>query len=165
MKYGDRRRKDLRYSPIGPWSTVIRNIGELPRDIKTVYALSQLKILTRLVNIVKKHIFSDDLELIPKEKPNNDPRPLIDTQSYVSAIRVWRDNYRGYAGVKRGVYEAKSGIEISRLGWMLEKGTDKMPARPHWEPSITEMGGESGIIRLFRDDIYSKLKSKHGFDI
>lgn len=162
-RLGDSRKKVLAIAPVGPWVKTIQKLGSLPTDLKTSFAYSQEKALKKLVRIVKRRITNSE-DLAPKLDPSKaeDSRPLIDTTAYLTSIKTWRQNYVVYAGVKRGLLEPKSKIEIARLAWMLEAGTRRMQARPVWVPALEEMGGEVGIVKMFRDDFSKALKRKWG---
>jgi len=76
-----------------------------------------------------------------KKRKGLDHRILIATKSYIQSIRAIprrRDEEVVSWGVGPGHHNEihkPSGLRLHTLGRMLEFGTKKMPARPHWRPA------------------------------
>jgi len=156
---GSGQDKVLQIKPYGDWTKVLRNIEDLPKDVLTGYIRAQETALNRLVKIVKGHIYSQDLPGFSKKKKRVG-RHLIDTSSYVTSIKTWRENFTYYAGVKSGVNEPKSKIQITKLAHMLEFGTKKMQAMPVWGPSWKEFGGIKELERIVTEAIYNRFRTR-----
>ena len=94
-----------------------------------------------------------------------DPRILLATQEYYLSIIVVRleDPVKGvmyYVGVKPGKH-SQSDITYDQLARMLEFGTSRMPARPHWRPtwSVIKVNSKNygkkisrALMRRLRED-------------
>lgn len=70
-----------------------------------------------------------------------DPRILIATGEYLDKITYERveDDTSGVVfrcGMAPGIH-GSSGLQLAALQRMLEEGTSRMPARPHWHPMAT----------------------------
>lgn len=137
-------------------------------DIRKAYLRSQSSIADKLLRIVRRHLVNQDLSWEPLSLGTIDKKRhdliLIDTETYLNSIDRFQSGYNIFVGVKKGIMEPKTGMEVSRIAALHEFGTELIPARPLWEPSINELGGKSGIKEQFLNDLASRL-TKRGFSI
>jgi hypothetical protein len=141
--------KFLKIKLVGKWGLAKNAIATLPESIQRSYRAGQEKYAKKLVKTVKDHIKNQDLNWQPlaestKKRKGHDTI-LIDTKAYIESVQIYTQNKSVQVGVKRGLVNPKSGIEISRYASLNEYGSDKKPARPVWEPSIKELGGQKAI--------------------
>lgn len=159
---------DLSFSLEGNWEGIRKALGELDKDLRRHLFQAQRNLGRKLKRKIVAHILNGDLDLAPNKFPSKsgDPRILIDTEAYVDAITEWQENMIHYIGVKNDSVNGR-GQNISEYAYFLEYGTSKMPERPHWRPTIDEMGGEKGWQKEIGNYIHDKLKplERLGFEI
>lgn len=166
MPRQSRRLNDLTAKPIGDWNGAIKFFSRMGIEIKKKAVEAQWQSVKKLKQIVIGHLLAQDLnwgKLAPstvKNKRENKGYVLIDTETYLNAIKVWKVGNTSFIGVKKGtMYKRKTGnVNLERVAIWLEYGTRKMPARPLWGPSIDEMGGKKGMRDFVADAIYRRLK-------
>lgn len=149
----------IEFNLIGQWAGVADALDMLPAEIQSSAVWGQRKVAERLIRIVKGHINDQDLGWEPLDPKTNsgDPRILVDYEDYYSAIKAWKDLGTYYAGVPRTA-KNRRGISIAFYAQLHEYGTSRMPARPLWEPSFQEMGGNAGVNAIVATAIYNKIK-------
>lgn len=161
-----RRLNAFTATKIGDWKGVEKFFGSLGIEMKKKISQAQWDICKKLRDTVIDHITAQDLnwedlsERTVKLKKKNKDLILIDTETYVSNIKMWRANGVVNVGVKKGTtYKRKSGsVSLERVAIWLEYGTSKMPARPLWNPSFEELGGKEGMRDYVVDAIFRRLK-------
>lgn len=152
----------LQFRPIGDWNKAQVRLAMLPVAIRRSILYGEEKALRKLAKVVKNHIINQDLPSFakhPKREPNGTDLVLIDSYTYYESITVWQKDWGMHVGVKSNIIEPKSGVQVALLAYWLETGTRNMPARPHWEPSIQEMGGISGINSIVYKTLFSRLQA------
>lgn len=149
-----RRGLALRFNLTGHWTKTVTNFKTLPRDTLVATSLAHRNFGRRLERRVKRHMRNQDLPWAPLAKStlyhrrmrgNYGTGALMDTQAYYHAIKVWQSSYVVYVGVPRDAGVNKRGVPIAVYAALQETGTKRIPARPLWEPSFSEMGGSAAI--------------------
>jgi hypothetical protein len=157
----------------GDWKGATEMLGTLDTKIRRGIQAAQRSQGQKLVRIVKNHILDQDLDWAPKKHPekSGDPRVYIDTEAYYNAITEWQENLIHYIGVKSDKTNGR-GQNIAYYAYLLEygwtsRGGNNVPARPLWQPSIDEMGGQEGWKKAIADDIRRKFKpfESKGFEV
>lgn len=143
----------------GNWAGVTLALRTLPLEVAAAAVWGQRKSAETLVKKVKGHINSQDLGWPQKSSQtlSNDPRILVDQGDYYAAIRAWKDGMTYYAGVKSSAINSR-GARIVDYANMNEYGGGRLPARPLWQPTIREMGGNSGFRNIVIMAIYAKVQ-------
>ena len=140
------RKSPITFDMIGDWDSVQNNLNLLPHELKVSGMQGQRKVAETFAKNVKKNIETERFNLVPKKYNSSDGRALINDENYIRNIKAWRANYIYYAGVKAGIQEPKSKIEIAHLAAIHEHGNPgrNLPARPVWGPTYNELGGRRG---------------------
>lgn len=151
----------------GDWDGCTKFLNSMGYEVDKKVKDSLWVYAKKLRDIVKNHIIHQDLNLADtsertkKLKKQNKDLILIDTEVYVQNIKAWRDRGNVYVGVKRNLLQKRKGqppVPVDKIASWLEEGTRKMPPRPHWKPSIEEMGGKEGLKEFVIDAIFRRLK-------
>lgn len=162
------RLSKLTVKKVGNWRGAIDFLGKSGFEVKKEVNKASFQLCTKLKNIVIGHLLAQDLNwkdlhpsTIKNKKSKNRNNKLIDTELYLSNIKVWRELGTAYVGVKKGISHKRGDnvISLDRLAIFLELGTSRMPARPLWNPSIEELGGEKGIKNFIASAIYKRLET------
>lgn len=161
-----RRLNGFTAKKIGDWTGVENFFKSLGVEMKKKINQSQWEICKKLRDTVIHHIQDQDLnwqdlsERTTKRKKKNKDIILIDTETYINNIKLWRQGGKAFVGVKKGtLYKRKDAtVSLERVAIWLEYGTSKMPARPLWNPSIDELGGQEGMRDYVVDAIFRRLK-------
>lgn len=61
-------------------------------------------------------------------------RTLVRSQGYVDGLKLWTNSKGAVGIVPSGKSEDGTGLEYTKVAALLEYGTRKMLARPHWAP-------------------------------
>lgn len=148
MAFGQKytRIKDpIKVQLFGDWDGVLLRLNHLPREIKEAARYGQRKSAEKIVKIVKDAIERNDhaVPMPPKNYNSKDSRPLVDSTTYVNAIKAWSKDRTYYAGVPLGTLSKNGRIELSYLAGILEHGNRNrnIQPRPHWAPAFTKFGG------------------------
>ena len=99
-------------------------------------------VLFNAQNIVLHHLNMQDLAWTPLAvytvQKKDSSLILLDTFLYRDSIRAWKTKSAGYVGVNNTV-AYPSGIKICEVAIDNEFGTQKIPARPLWQPSANDV--------------------------
>jgi hypothetical protein len=151
---------------VGDWSGVIKFFKDSGIEVRKKTMDAQWEICKKLKSILIRHIIANDLNwanlspITRANKKENKNMIYMDTELYINSIQVWRNGLNAQVGLKKGAtYRRKSGsVSLERVAMWMEYGTQKMPARPLWAPSIEELGGKEGIRDFVVDAIFRRLK-------
>lgn len=145
---------------IGDWDKVQRALVNLPTAINVGSKLGKTAALKRLEADIKRNIKADGGSLGWKElskrtlvnkKDSKHPNSILRmTGLYYRSIMIWEDNMLGttYLGVKPRTYyprKGASGPTVFEVASIMERGSDKIPARPLWRPTFKNFGGGTRI--------------------
>ena len=147
----------------GNWSGLIADITLLPDMLKTSAIWGQSKYAEKLVRVVKGHIMDQDLNWVPSKKASlgTNDLTLYDTGTYYRSIKTWQQNYTRYIGVKKGIIEPKSKVEVWEVAAYHEyMSYNGGPFRGLWRPSFEELGGMEGIRKIVFDVLIKKVLSR-----
>ena len=156
----------LTVKKIGDWNGAIRFCSSMGYEVRKKAEKAQWDICKKLKQIVIAHLLAQDLNWEPlsrktrQNKKENKNLILIDTEIYLDNIKVWKESGAARVGVKKGVLYKRGDntISLERVAILNEFGTSRVPARPLWNPSIEELGGEEGIRDFVASAIYRRLK-------
>lgn len=168
---------------IGDWNRVVDRLGNIGARIRETCGAAMSESIALVEKTVVKHIDNQDLGWPPlskkyaryKERTRSgkwrrkrlkagkatprrlSEKMLIATGAYRNAITSHKISpFEGEVGVSRQeAYD--DGEKIANIGQIMEEGTrdDRIPARPHWEPSAEEVEGkieklfEKGLVKAF----------------
>lgn len=131
---------------IGHWNKVRRITNRLQKDIKKAQgiALKRWGLLAERIAVL--HISKQDLGWVPLEpktitaKVNKGYSENILTASstYFQSITSYVDGDTVYAGVKKDV-KYEGGGSVANIAAVHEFGTEHIPARPLWRPTLEEV--------------------------
>lgn len=166
MARSQRRLNAFTAKKVGDWKGVETFFKGLGIEMKKKITQSQWEICKKLRDTVIAHITAQDLnwqdlsDRTVKLKKQNKDLILIDTEAYISNIKLWKSNGVVNVGVKKGTtYKRTNGsVSLERVAIWLEYGTSKMPARPLWNPSFEELGGKEGMRDYVIDAMFRRLK-------
>lgn len=128
----------------GDWRKTRRFLSVLPFTLKSAARAGEKAAAEKLVAIVKSHIRKQDLAWEPNADSKSGDMILVDTGLYLRSIKSWRSTNGYMAGVPKTVYNP-DGIRVSDYAIYNEFGFGRGPARPLWDPSLREMGGNKGV--------------------
>ena len=148
----------ITFKKFGKWQQATIGLKTLGPELRASAMWGQRKAAEKYIKIVKGHIDNQDLGWVQLDGDTNsgDPRILVDTEAYRSAIKAWRSGYKYHAGVPKGAVNWR-GVSIVDYATLHEHGWGDMPKRPLWEPSYVEMGGKAGIKAIMTAAIYAKM--------
>jgi hypothetical protein len=143
----------------GDWAGVTAELNRLPATLKSSALYGQRKAAEKLLKIVKGHIDNQDLNWAPLIRPDlsNDPRILVDNETYRNNIKTWQVGGQRFVGVKRDVINTRG-----QFVWMVAalhefKSYNGGPFRGLWTPSVEEMGGAAGVRDIIGKVIFNKI--------
>lgn len=165
----------IKFQLFGRWEDSIRMINSLSPAIKKSSVLAQLKICQLIAKKVKNHLKYQDLDWEPlsedyeirKQRAGMDGRILMSNQTYYNNIEAWTISNRhlAFVGVKKGMYTrelsgARSRLDVATIAGIHEfaTGGGRIPRRPLWNPTINEIGGASGIKKLYIGHLAQALR-------
>lgn len=160
---------NIQVKAFGDWNRAKSFIRNLSPSIRASVLWGQEKAAKELVKIVKAHIRNQTVPAGTSWAPLADSTIsrkgssdwYLENMEYYDSIGTWREAYTFYAGIRRGE-KNRNGIEIAKLANILEMGTDKIPARPLWGPSLDEMGGFDGMRAIVLAVLEKKLRIEAG---
>lgn len=140
-------RKSVRF--YGDWEKVMK-VFRKKKDVARKGTPFQQELLTlgdAIKRKVREHIFSQDLGWRPLSLATESRKGggiiYFDSGKYIRGIRVTLR--KGTSGVGSttlmvGPYGSHSpGLQMKKLAAMLEYGTNRIPARPLWRPTMMEL--------------------------
>lgn len=149
---------------IGNWDGVIKFLSDSGYEVKKKTQQAQWDFIKKYKATVINHLLAQDLnwtELSERTKRSkNGDLILIDTETYLNNIKMWKQGNSVLVGVKKGIsYKRRNTVvSLDRVAILNELGTSRVPARPLWEPSFQEIGGREGLRQFVVEAIYRRLK-------
>jgi hypothetical protein len=147
----------------GDWDLATKSLLSLNGKLRRASANAQRNFARRLYRRILSKIMSQDFEWVPytekKYKSQSDIH-LVNSLAYYNAIEIWRQDNTYYVGVRRGQKNAK-GQEIADYAYVLEYGRFSVKyqqPRPHWTPTVIELGGSGQLKRETEEAIYKQLQ-------
>src|SRR6478609_1146619 len=139
---------------VGNWNAALALASGLKDNLSKATNKSAAMFGLIAERIAKDHIANQDLGWEPLSEAYLDRKiaeghsefTLVRTSTYMQSITSWHEDFLpksliGYAGVKRGVFEKSEDgeqVEVANLAKIHEYGTDNIPARPLWGPTLKE---------------------------
>jgi len=136
-------------SPLrGDWDGLIRKLQNLPKRMQEELRKAVQEAAFTVEAVAVGHLKNQDLGWEPlterylrwKKRRGYSEKTLIRTATYFRAIAVEEqaDGLGAFVGVKRGVARERNGQDIVDIAAFHEEGTDRIPARPLWQPTYEE---------------------------
>ncbi len=133
---------------VGDWNGALNAVRSIKKDMDLAQKKSLMRFGLKAEKIAVNHIRSQDLGWAPlsedyldtKRKEGKSEKIYVLTSTYFQSITSWVQDDKAFAGVKRNVVHTdKEGeTRVWKIAQMLEYGTEKMPARPLWQPTFKE---------------------------
>lgn len=160
----------------GNWVGVQRLTAGLPESIKKGYENGSEKFSKLLINIVKRAIRSGR----PPQGSGVHWEPLSDNTIsrwgdhgiydlkgvYSRSIGIHKYKSRTFIGIPIGSRPSnpRSGITLNQVAIILEYGSDRIPARPLWAPSLKSVGGMGKLKKEIMHGIRTQLYKDFGIN-
>ena len=155
----------IKFELFGEWEKTMSIMKRLGPTVKVASVIAQMKVGKTIAVKVRNHIRNQDLGwtalsekyAIKKSNAGLQSGTLMAYNNYINAIKVWQSGNKHLVmvGVKRGIYtrEAngkRSKIEIAEIAGIHEfSNGNRVPRRPLWNPTITELGGAKGLQKMY----------------
>lgn len=164
----------LQIKLLNNFEQTIKVINKLSPEIKRCSIKAQLKVCQVIEKAVKTHLLNQDLNWRKlsskyakrKRAKGRDSRTLLSTLTYYNSITTWQpgNQHVVMVGVKSGIYTRglngkKSRLEVAKIAALHEFSTGKrLPKRPLWNPTIAQLGGSTGIKKLYVKHLVATLR-------
>lgn len=125
----------------GDWKSVnkmLKDLKELPEQLNTIF---KKKVVEQVELVVKQDLEQQNLRLAPLSpeyaRSKKTDKILIETREYINRLRVFDiKEERGKMTVYVGASDKdkhSSGMSVGELARLINYGTRKQPARPHFK--------------------------------
>lgn len=164
----------VEFKLFGQWDETIRVLNKLSPTVKQCSLIAQMKICLQICKMVKNHLKNQDLNWEPlsgeyakrKEEAGLEGGTLIAYGAYYNNITAWQKGSQHFAfvGVKKGIYTKnlqgkRSRLDIATIAAVHEFSSGRrVPKRPLWNPTITEIGGAPGLKKLYVKHLVGSLR-------
>ncbi len=158
----------------GDWVIATRVLDNIEPCIRKGYNQTATTFAKQIISIVRDSIINGTPPkgsgvYWAKHAPSTEKRygkhPLLNlTGLYASLISVQTYSSRTYIGVPYN-YKITRGdktITMGAIARMLEFGTEKMPGRPLWAPTLKLVGGGKRFLELTKTNIKKQLMRDTG---
>lgn len=158
-------RPQISFKLYGQWDEAMRLFAKLGPEVKKSSIKAQLKVGKAIVAIVKGHLRKQDLgwaqldKVYAKRKSaaGLSGKILMSYKTYYDNIITWVPGSQSMLliGVKKGIFTKqingkRSRLDIATIAAIHEFSSNrKLPKRPLWNPSISELGGAPGIKKMY----------------
>jgi len=96
-----------------------------------------------------------------KKQRGLDTRVMIATEEYKNAIAVHRTPDGIKVGFAEGEVHKDSGLKMTTIARIHDRGTHTVPARPHWRPTFEEVKREKRkVARDINTDVVREVRKR-----
>lgn len=164
----------IKFQLMGDWDKAMSVVARLGPNIKQSSIKAQLRVAKEIGKRVRQHLRDQDLgwkELSPKYekkkgKAGLNTKTLMAYNTYYDNIETWTEGNRHLIciGVRRGIYTKsltgkKSKLDVATIAGIHEFASGRrVPRRPLWNPTLTMMGGQAGIRKMYINTLVYHLR-------
>lgn len=143
----------------GSFGAVIKKLKALPNNVDEAAQVALRQTILKGERIAVLHMRNQDLRWRKLKKSYKDSKikkglsekTLIATSTYMQSITSFDAAGYGFVGIRRGVYDKASGMELANLALIHEYGSVSRGIKPRklWKPTMLELKKwikESGIF-------------------
>lgn len=131
---------------VGDWDKVHKLMNNLDKNLKKAQQIALMRWGLLAERIATQHIASQDLGWTPLDSKTLSKKVaqgyseniLVQSSTYFRNITSYVEGDTAYAGVKREV-SYSNGVDVANIAAVHEFGTEHIPERPLWQPTLKEV--------------------------
>lgn len=137
----------MRAEKVGDWDKVHELVHGLQSNMKKAQGIALKRWGLLAEKIAVTHISTQDLGWEPlspktiaqKIRKGYSENIYVMSSTYFQSITSWVDKDKVLAGVKKDATNKLTGESLGSIAMWLEYGTETMPSRPLWAPTLKEV--------------------------